>query len=118
MLDAANTTFRKSMLYACPTAFFSAIAFVSAALNIEKDFRYTDDVLQVEDPPKQHLDGQGYHHQEQEHGDVIAWRAKLLVIRLEQLLPQQDRQPHNIDQHEDDAGELAKEVTGRPFEPG
>src|SRR5581483_1980394 len=89
-LDAAKTTFRKSTLYACPTPFFSAMAFwrlsrrpFGPPSNIEEDLRNRHDVFQVEDPPRQHLDRQRHHHQEQERRDVVPRRAELRVVRLE-----------------------------------
>src|SRR5438034_892958 len=106
-LDAAKTTFRKSTLYACPTPFFSAMyhvnrrdrrdrwsrhvsadfarsaVIVDAISDIEEEFRNRDDILQVEQPARQHLDWQRHHHQEQERADVIPRRAHLFMVRLE-----------------------------------
>ena len=52
----------------------------SHGLDVEEEFRNRHDVLQVEDPAREHLDRQRHHHQEQEHVDVVARRAQLLVV--------------------------------------
>ncbi len=51
--------------------------------DIEEDLGNRHDVLQVEHPPKQHLDRQRHHHQEEKHGDVKPWSAQLDEIALE-----------------------------------
>src|ERR1051325_3912333 len=101
MLDAANTTFRKSTLYACPTPFFSAIS------NVEEEFRNADDVLQVEDPAQKHLDRERHHREEQEHADVEPRRAHLLVVRLEHGLGQNPRQREHVEQDQEDPEDIA-----------
>src|SRR6186713_2369819 len=58
-------------------------SFLIAMSDVEENFRHGDDVLQVEEPAQDHLDGQGDHAQQQHHEDRVAPGAQQVVVLLE-----------------------------------
>src|SRR6185503_15690591 len=85
----AKTTFsfwvRSTIAGSRPGSFLMAIS------DVEEYFRHRDDVLQVEEPAQDHLDGQGDHGQQQHHEDGVPPRPQQVVVLL-----QADGQPEDL----------------------
>src|SRR5204862_6982544 len=58
-------------------------AFCLLPSYVEKDLLDMNDVLEIEDPAQNHLDGQREHDQEQVRTDVVARRAHLQIEAAE-----------------------------------
>src|SRR5688500_17181472 len=75
---------------------------------IENNLLNVNEILEVEQPPQNHLDRQRHHEQEEKRPDVVARGAHLQIETAERTHRQNHRQSE-IQQHEDDTGRLADE---------
>src|SRR3989442_5719760 len=90
---------------------------------VEENLGQRDDVLQVEQPAQDHLDGQGKHREDEHHEHAVAPRAHLLVVLaqadvharparqlyLTARVGEKARQHADVEEHEQDARQLAHE---------
>src|SRR2546425_12472523 len=75
-------------------------------IGSELDPRGVDEILEVEEPPANHLQRQREHREKQQHGDAVPDEIELRVEFLHQRLGQRARQDHVVQPEEEDAGEL------------